>query len=84
MTPTPRTDAAITAALNRMNEVQLYNLHSRSSGSAREARDDAKMFATRLMIQHLRIEHKMTMLAIAHRLNVRLKAVKEALQEVVD
>jgi len=42
------------------------------------------MFATRLMIQHLRIEHKMTMLAIAHRLNVRLKAVKEALQEVVD
>ena len=62
-----------------MNEVDLYNLHTRSSGSASEARNEAKVFATQLMIQHLRIEHNMTMLAIAKRLNVRLKAVKEAL-----
>lgn len=64
-----------------MNEAELYNLHSNTVWSANAARDSANAFSIRLMVQHLRIDHKMTMLAIAHRLNIRLKAVKEALQD---
>ena len=61
-----------------MNEVTLYNLHSKSS-SARSAAEDAGKLALSLMIKHLRNEHGMHLNEIAKRCGLKVREVKDFL-----
>lgn len=63
-----------------MEEHEYYNLHS-SANRAIDCAEGATNLTQRLMVMHLRLEHKMPLHLIAKRIKISMNWVKKILKD---
>jgi DNA-binding transcriptional regulator YiaG len=62
-----------------MNEVDLYNIHTKIDNSSQHAKDTKDYFLS-VMIKHFRNDHKMSIREVAKTCNIKMKDVQKYLR----